>query len=113
MNSTSEGVSWMYMRIISYLFIAAIFVEYIFFRQKLIFNAHALGGIGRGEYRNDLEAFQSSYKKGYMYYEVDIVETKDGFLVASHNADKISRITLEEFMNSEKKRYWIWMIYLL
>jgi len=65
--------------------------------------AHALGGIEQnGEkytYTNSLEALQSSYKKGYKIFEVDLSLTKDDHIVASHNI--ILNKTLKDFLNEK------------
>ena len=50
-----------------------------------IFIAHAGGGIGGFIYTNSLEALDLSYSKGCKLFELDIVETSGGKLVAAHD----------------------------
>ena len=85
------------------LIVIILYTEYRFFRRRLVFNAHALGSIGGKGYRNNLEAFRNSYKNGFRYFEIDIARTKDGLLVASHDTEKVSGITAEEFMRDGKE----------
>jgi glycerophosphoryl diester phosphodiesterase len=47
--------------------------------------AHALGGIAGHVYTNSLEAFEKSYSRGFRLFEVDLLETRDGELVAAHD----------------------------
>lgn len=51
--------------------------------NKLI--AHAFGGINGASYTNSYEAFITNYKRGYRLFEVDLVQTTDGELVARHD----------------------------
>lgn len=46
--------------------------------------AHAMGGIDESVYTNSLEAFESAYENGFRVYEVDLVVTKEGEVVCSH-----------------------------
>ena len=46
--------------------------------------AHAMGGIDENDYTNSLEAFDEAYKNGFRVYEVDLVVTKEGEVVCSH-----------------------------
>ena len=46
--------------------------------------AHAMGGIGESIYTNSLEAFEKAYENGFRVYEVDLVVTKEGEVVCSH-----------------------------
>lgn len=46
--------------------------------------AHAMGGIGESVYTNSLEAFETAYENGFRVYEVDLVVTKEGEVVCSH-----------------------------
>lgn len=46
--------------------------------------AHAMGGIGESDYTNSLEAFEQAYENGFRVYEVDLVVTKEGEVVCSH-----------------------------
>lgn len=47
--------------------------------------AHGMGGIADKQVTNSLEAFESSYAKGYRVFEVDLALTSDGKLVARHD----------------------------
>lgn len=46
--------------------------------------AHAMGGIDESDYTNSLEAFEEAYENGFRVYEVDLVVTKDGEVICSH-----------------------------
>ncbi|WP_052350544.1 phosphatidylinositol-specific phospholipase C/glycerophosphodiester phosphodiesterase family protein [Paenibacillus gorillae] len=46
--------------------------------------AHALGGVDGASYTNSYEAFITNYNRGYRLFEVDLVQTTDGELVARH-----------------------------
>lgn len=46
--------------------------------------AHAMGGIDESTYTNSLEAFENAYENGFRVYEVDLVVTKEGEVVCSH-----------------------------
>ena len=46
--------------------------------------AHAMGGIDKSTYTNSLEAFERAYENGFRVYEVDMVVTKEGEVVCSH-----------------------------
>ena len=47
--------------------------------------AHALGGINKANYTNSYDAFMENYNKGFRVFEVDLVMTRDGHLVARHD----------------------------
>ncbi|WP_051236324.1 phosphatidylinositol-specific phospholipase C/glycerophosphodiester phosphodiesterase family protein [Paenibacillus pinihumi] len=47
--------------------------------------AHALGGIQGSTYTNSYEAFMTNYHKGHRLFEVDLLQTTDGDLVARHD----------------------------
>lgn len=47
--------------------------------------AHALGGINGATNTNTLEAMKESYKNNFKLFEVDLLPTSDGSLVASHS----------------------------
>jgi hypothetical protein len=49
--------------------------------------AHAGGAYNGYTYSDTLEALNSSYRKGFKLFELDIIETKDNELVASHDWD--------------------------
>ncbi|WP_026575783.1 phosphatidylinositol-specific phospholipase C/glycerophosphodiester phosphodiesterase family protein [Bacillus sp. UNC438CL73TsuS30] len=53
--------------------------------QKTKIIAHGMGGIERKRVTNSLKAFQSNYKIGIRVFEVDLVFTTDGHLVARHD----------------------------
>ena len=46
--------------------------------------AHAMGGIGESVYTNSQEAFERAYEDGFRVYEVDMVVTKEGEVICSH-----------------------------
>jgi hypothetical protein len=60
------------------------------------FIAHAGGAIDGNNYTNCLEALNLSYSKGCKLFELDLVFTTDGKIVAQHDAPGI---TEKEFMN--------------
>lgn len=43
------------------------------------------GGIGPYTYANSVEALQDSLQKGFLFVELDLLETSDGHLVAAHD----------------------------
>jgi glycerophosphoryl diester phosphodiesterase len=47
--------------------------------------AHAMGGIDGHSYTNSYEAFEANYKNGFRVFEVDLLLTSDGRLVARHD----------------------------
>jgi glycerophosphoryl diester phosphodiesterase len=47
--------------------------------------AHAFGGVNGASYTNSYEAFITNYNRGYRLFEVDLVQTTDGKLVARHD----------------------------
>lgn len=47
--------------------------------------AHAGGSIDGIKYTNSLESLDQSYKEGFRYIELDIIETSDGHYVAAHD----------------------------
>ncbi|MEM6724609.1 MAG: hypothetical protein AAF598_11255, partial [Bacteroidota bacterium] len=49
------------------------------------FIAHAGGMIEGHTYTNSLEALNTSYKKGFRLFELDILQTSDGAFVAAHD----------------------------
>ena len=49
------------------------------------FIAHAGGIIDGKTYTNSLEALNNSYKKGFRYFELDIIQTADGHFVGAHD----------------------------
>ncbi|MDA2922369.1 sulfatase-like hydrolase/transferase [Patescibacteria group bacterium AH-259-L07] len=69
--------------------------------------AHAGGGINGRTYTNSIEALNNNIKKGFSYFEIDFVFTKDGHLVCLHDWDSDfenifgfkteQRLTLNEF----------------
>jgi len=58
-----------------------------------IFIAHAGGAIEGVIYTNSLEALDLSYRKGCKLFELDIIETSDGKLVAAHDWKHYKTIT--------------------
>lgn len=57
--------------------------EYLESNDRFI--AHAGGELNGIKYTNTKEALDSSYAKGFRYFELDIIETSDGKFVASHD----------------------------
>ncbi len=55
--------------------------------------AHAGGEVDGIKSTNTLEALNQNYKRGFRLFELDIVETKDGKLVAAHDWKMWSRFT--------------------
>ncbi len=55
--------------------------------------AHAGGAVDGIKSTNSLEALNQNYKRGFRLFELDIVETKDGKLVAAHDWKMWSRFT--------------------
>lgn len=55
----------------------------VFFEHKTI--AHGMGGYKDSTITNSLEAFNEGYKKGARVFEVDLIETEEGVLVARHD----------------------------
>jgi hypothetical protein len=49
--------------------------------------AHAGGGIDGYEYTDSLEGLNASYAKGFRMFELDLVITRDGKIVAAHDWD--------------------------
>lgn len=47
--------------------------------------AHALGGVNGTSNTNTIEAMKESYRNNFKLFEVDLLPTSDGKLVASHN----------------------------
>lgn len=58
--------------------------------------AHAGGEIDSFNYTNSLESINLSYKNGFKFIELDILETSDGHFVASHDWKYWSEITKYE-----------------
>jgi lipoteichoic acid synthase len=53
--------------------------------QKNRYIAHAGGAIDGQRYTNSLEALNNSYKIGFKFFELDIIETSDNIYVAEHD----------------------------
>ena len=65
------------------------------------FIAHAGGEIDGYTYTNSLEAMNLSYSKGCKIFELDIIETSDGKLVAAHDWAHYSILTWkDDYKNS-------------
>ncbi|NOV02707.1 phosphatidylinositol-specific phospholipase C/glycerophosphodiester phosphodiesterase family protein [Paenibacillus planticolens] len=61
------------------------------------FIAHALGGVDGSSYTNSYEAFLSNYNRGYRLFEVDLLQTTDGELIARHDwSQKLQRGLLDQ-----------------
>lgn len=71
--------------------------------------AHAMGDIDGIRYSNSLEAFQLNYSKGFRVFEVDLMLTADGKVVAFHDGlgeeyglDRpVSEVTARRFKDTE------------
>ncbi|WP_186438486.1 phosphatidylinositol-specific phospholipase C/glycerophosphodiester phosphodiesterase family protein [Cohnella terricola] len=50
--------------------------------------AHAMGSVGGMSYTNSYEAFMTNYNRGYRLFEVDLMMTLDGKVVAKHGWTK-------------------------
>jgi len=59
-----------------------------FAKDKHRFIAHAGGAINGNIYTNSLEALDENYAKGFKLFELDLVETSDGHIVALHEWKK-------------------------
>ena len=62
-------------------------------RETDRFIAHAGGAINGNIYTNSLEALDANYEKGFRLFELDILETSDGHLVAAHDWEGWSKMT--------------------
>lgn len=51
------------------------------------------GGIGEFTYTNSLEAVQDSLKKGFRFIELDLSETSDGHILATHDWNHFNSLT--------------------
>ena len=73
--------------------------------------AHAMGGIDGIQYSNSKEAFQLNYSKGFKLFEVDLMLTVDGKVVALHDGleeeyglDRpVSEVTARRFKDTKYK----------
>lgn len=57
----------------------------------LVMISHALGTVDGVTYTNSREAFTESIHRGFQWFEVDLVETADGQLVACHALGPLQR----------------------
>lgn len=57
------------------------------------FIAHAGGEVDGIKSTNSKDALDQNYKKGFRHFELDIIETSDGHLVASHDWEMWARFT--------------------
>lgn len=57
------------------------------------FIAHAGGAINETKYLNTLEALNHNYKKGFKLFELDLLLSADGFIVATHDWDTWKKFT--------------------
>ncbi|MET1259337.1 glycerophosphodiester phosphodiesterase family protein [Flagellimonas sp. DF-77] len=55
--------------------------------------AHAAGVVNGVKSTNSIEALDANYKKGFRYFELDIITTSDGHLVAAHDWKMWARFT--------------------
>lgn len=65
----------------------------IFSAQTDRFIAHAGGEVAEKRYSNSLESLDYNYKKGFRYFELDIIETSDEQFVAAHDWKFWSEVT--------------------
>ena len=73
--------------------------------------AHAMGSIDGIRYSNSLEAFQMNYSKGFRVFEVDLMLTADGKVVALHDGIEtdygldrpVLEVTASRFKNTKYK----------
>lgn len=63
--------------------------------------AHAMGGIDGFENTNSYEAWEMNYKKGFRFFETDLILTSDGKLVARHDWDPYLYMKLEQPVPAE------------
>ena len=68
-------------------------IKYEFEPNNNRYIAHAGGEINEVKSTNSLEALDFSYKKGFRLFELDIIETSDGKLVAAHDWKMWARFT--------------------
>lgn len=67
------------------------FAKYSLDRSRFI--AHGGGEVDGVRYTNSLEAMNESYDNGFRLFELDIIKTKDGHYVASHDWQHWAKIT--------------------
>ena len=81
-----------------YLFITMFLLTFLScnYKREDHFIAHAGGAIDGINYTNSLEAMNLSYSKGCKLFELDLVLTTDGKIIAKHDPPKI---TEAEFMS--------------
>lgn len=53
--------------------------------------AHAGGGINGIKYSNSIEAIKESIQEGYMYIEIDMLESSDGKIIAAHSWHELKK----------------------
>jgi len=68
-------------------------IKYSFEPNNNRYIAHAGGEINGIKSTNSKEALDENYKKGFRLFELDIIETSDGQLVAAHDWKMWSRFT--------------------
>ncbi len=68
-------------------------IKYTYEPNNNRYIAHAGGEINEVKSTNSLEALNANYKKGFRLFELDIIETSDGKLVAAHDWKMWSRFT--------------------
>ena len=66
---------------------------------------HAMGEINGHTYTNSKEAFLYNYKKGARVFEVDLIETLDGHLVARHDwYNKLYKTLNQDYIPNEENK---------
>lgn len=72
-----------------FLFVLSFFLHLFVLPSANEFNplriAHAGGGLGKVTYTNSYEALDDNYRKGFEYFELDFVFTKDDKLICLHD----------------------------
>lgn len=82
-------------------------------KEELVYIAHAMGGIDGYPYTNSIEAFKDNYDKGFRVFEVDLLFTSDGELVARHEwsesdyerFEQLDLIDLSSIEKNERDEY--------
>ncbi len=67
--------------------------------------AHALGTINGDLYTNSVEAFNESYRKGFRYFEVDLVRLRDGTVVTAHDEHEVNFGLTKKFAEITKAEF--------
>lgn len=84
----SKRITWF---VFFFLYGISSLLAYVDNERKYI--AHGAGTIDGYRYTNSLEALDLSYAKGFRMFELDLIYTDDGHLVAAHDWDLWRRMT--------------------